>query len=86
MVEHLPGVREVVGTIPSRVIPKTLKMVPDASLLSARHLTDRSRTCGRFPLLSTVKYDRVECYINVPVIEHSSVAALYLLQVGTITI
>ena len=49
VVERSPGVREVVGSIPCRVIPKTLKMVLDASLLSARHLKDRSRTYGRFP-------------------------------------
>ena len=68
MVERSPGVREVVGSISGWVIPKTLKMVLDASLLSARHLKDRSRTYGRFPPLSTVKCDRVECYINVPAI------------------
>ena len=34
VVEHTPGVREVVGSIPDLVIPKTLKMVLDASLLS----------------------------------------------------
>ena len=49
VVEHSLGVREVVGLIPSRVIPKTIKMVLDASLLSARYLKDRSRTYGRFP-------------------------------------
>ena len=38
IVERLPGVHEVMGSISSRVIPKTLKMVHDASLLSARHL------------------------------------------------
>ena len=48
--EHSPGVREVVGSIPGQVIPKTLKIIPgrvipktlemilDVSLLSARHL------------------------------------------------
>ena len=46
VVERSPSVREVVGSIPGRVIPKTLKMVLDASLLSARHLKDRSRTYG----------------------------------------
>ena len=30
VVEHSAGVREVVGSIPGRVIPKTLKMVLDA--------------------------------------------------------
>ena len=49
VVEGLPGVREVVGLIPGQVIPKTLKMVLDASLLSAQHLMDRSKTYGRFP-------------------------------------
>ena len=39
--ERSPRKREVVGSIPDRVIPKTLtviKMVPDASLLSAQHI------------------------------------------------
>ena len=49
MVERSLGLQEVVGSIPGRVIPKTLKMVLDASLLSAWHLKDRSRTNGRFP-------------------------------------
>ena len=49
MVACLPGVQEVVGSIPSRVIPKTLKMELDASLLSAQHLKDRSMTHDRFP-------------------------------------
>ena len=48
MVERSAGVREVVGSIPSQVIPKTLKMVLDASMLSARHLKVRSRMYGRF--------------------------------------
>ena len=43
-----PGVREVVGLIPGRVIPNTLKMVLYASLHSAWHLKDRSRTYGWF--------------------------------------
>ena len=43
VVECLPGVQEVMGSIPGWVIPKTLKMVLDASLLSAWHLKDRSR-------------------------------------------
>ena len=63
LVQHLPGVREVVGSISGRVIPKTLKMELDASLLSTRHLKERSRTYGRFPPLSTVKCDLLECYI-----------------------
>ena len=33
----LPGVQEVVGSIPDQVIPKTLKMGLSACLLSARH-------------------------------------------------
>ena len=34
-----PPKREVVGSIPDRVIPKdVIKMVPDASLLSAQHI------------------------------------------------
>ena len=49
--ECLPGVRVVVGSIPSRVIPKTLKLVLDASVLSARHLKDRLKTYGRFPVV-----------------------------------
>ena len=49
VVERSPDVREVLVSIPDRVIPKTVKMVLDASLLSARHLKDRSRTYGRFP-------------------------------------
>ena len=49
VVERSPGVREVVGSIPGRVIPKTLQMVLDAFWLSARNLKDRSRTYGRFP-------------------------------------
>ena len=49
VVECSNGVRKVVGSIPSRVILKTLKMVLDASLLSARYLKDRSRTYGRIP-------------------------------------
>ena len=49
VVECSPGVQEVVGSIPGHVIPKTSKMVFDASLRSAQNLTDRSRTYGRFP-------------------------------------
>ena len=48
VVQHLPGVWDVVGSIPGWVIPKTLKMVLDTSLLSVWHLKDRSRTYGRF--------------------------------------
>ena len=51
VVECSPGVPEVMGSIPSRVIPKTLKMVPDASLLRNRHLKDRLRTYGQFPIV-----------------------------------
>ena len=40
VVDHSSGVQEVVGSIPSQVIRKTLKMVLDASLLSARYLKD----------------------------------------------
>ena len=35
MVEHLPRVREVAGSIPGRVIPNTLKMVVMAALFGA---------------------------------------------------
>ena len=41
VVERSPGVQEVLGSIPGRVIPNTLYMVFVASLLSARHLKDR---------------------------------------------
>ena len=37
--ERSPRERKVVGSIPDRVIPKTLlKIVPDASLLGAQHI------------------------------------------------
>ena len=36
--------REVAGSIPSRVIPKTLKMVLAALSLGAQHLESRART------------------------------------------
>jgi len=39
--EPSPREREVVGSIPDRVIPKSLKTVPDASLLSAITYKDR---------------------------------------------
>ena len=68
VVERSAGVREVVGSIPGQVIPKTLKMVLDASLPSARHLKGQIKDIWSVPPLSTVKCDRVECYINVPVI------------------
>ena len=42
---------EVVGSITGHVIPKTFKMVLDASLLSARHLKDRSRKVVGFPVV-----------------------------------
>ena len=48
VVECLPGVREVMGSIPCQVIPKTLKMVLDTSLL----LKERSRIYGRFPAVN----------------------------------
>ena len=38
MVERSPHEWEVVCSIPDRVIPKTLKIVSDASLLSAQHI------------------------------------------------
>ena len=44
VVERSPGVREVTGSIPGQVIPKTLKMGLYASLPSTWHLKDRSRT------------------------------------------
>ena len=49
VVECLPGVWEVVGSISGRVIAKTFKMVIDASLLSAQHLKVRSRKYGQLP-------------------------------------
>ena len=49
VLECSPGVQEVVSSILSRVIPKTLKMILDASLLSALHLKVRSRKRGQFP-------------------------------------
>ena len=67
VVERSPGVREVVGSIPCQVIPKTFKLVLDASLLSVQHLKERPRKYGVSPL-STVKCDQVGCYINVPAI------------------
>ena len=51
VVERLPVVRELVGLFPGRVIPKTLRKVIDASLLSDGHLKDRSRTYSRFPVV-----------------------------------
>ena len=48
MVESSPGVWEAVGLIPSQVIPRTVKMALDASLLSAQHLKVRLRTYGLF--------------------------------------
>ena len=51
VLECSPGVQEVVSSILSRVIPKTLKMVLNASLLSALHSKNRSRTYGRFPIV-----------------------------------
>ena len=47
-VECSPGVRDVMGSIPSQVIPKTLKMVLGAFLLSTRHLKVRPRKYGWF--------------------------------------
>ena len=38
VVARSPRVREVVGSIPGRVIPKTLKLVVAASAPSARHI------------------------------------------------
>ena len=43
MVEYPLCDREVVGSIPSRVIPKTLKMVLAALSLGAQHLESRAR-------------------------------------------
>ena len=37
VIEPLPGVQEVIDSIPGQVIAKTLKMVLGASLLSAQH-------------------------------------------------
>ena len=64
------GVREVMGLIPGQVIPKTSKIIPDASLLSAWHLKVRSRKYGRFP--------QVGCYISVPAIYYLGAATPYL--------
>ena len=46
--ERSPGVREVVGSTLSWVMPKTLKIVLGALLLSARHLKFRPWKYGRF--------------------------------------
>ena len=51
MVERLPGVQEVMGSTPDRVISKTLKMVLDASLLKPWHLKVRSRNMVVFPIV-----------------------------------
>jgi len=53
--EHSPREQEVVGSIP--VIPKTLKMVPDASLLGAQHI----RT-GLAPLSSQTSLKKRDGY------------------------
>ena len=37
VVECSPGVQEVVGAIPGRVMPKTFKMVHAVALLSFQH-------------------------------------------------
>ena len=39
--------REVAGSIPGRVIPKTLKMVPGALSLGAQHKESRARNQNR---------------------------------------
>ena len=44
MVERQLCDREVVGSIPDRVIPKTLKTVLAALSLGAQHLESRART------------------------------------------
>ena len=49
VVGYSPGVWEVMSSVSGQVIPKTFKMVLDASLLSAQHLKIGSRTYGRFP-------------------------------------
>ena len=49
VVEDSRGVKEVVGSIPNQVIPKTLQMVFDASLLSALQSNVRSTIIGQFP-------------------------------------
>ena len=48
VVERSPGVQEVVGSIPGRVIPKTCNMVLDASLLGTQHSKVRTRKYGWF--------------------------------------
>ena len=48
MVEHFFGVRKVVGSILSRVIPKTLKVVLGASLLRMQHSKVRPGKYGQF--------------------------------------
>ena len=42
-VEHSAMVRKVVGSIPGRVIPKTSKIVLDASLLSAPAIKEKDQ-------------------------------------------
>jgi len=46
VVEHPATVRKVVGSTPSRVIPKIPKMVLDASLLDAQQVREGSRVSG----------------------------------------
>ena len=52
VVKHSPAVHEFVGLIPSQVIPKTLKMVLDASLLSTQkfYRIDQGHMVG-FPVI-----------------------------------
>ena len=49
VVECAPCVQEVVGSFPGWVIPKTLKMLFKASLLSTLHLMVRLRIYSLFP-------------------------------------
>ena len=87
VVECTPGIWEVVDSFPSQVIPTTLKMewylAPHAKRSA---LKGKTKELWLVYPLSTVKYDQVGKYINVPAIWHSLVEAPYLLQVGTITI
>ena len=47
VVEFSPNVWDVMGSFPSHVMPKSLKMVLDASLLSAQLSKVRSWKCGQ---------------------------------------
>ena len=84
VVECSPGVQEVMASIPSWIISMILKMAPGVPLPSVQQ--GYTKEIWSVFQLSTVKRDRVRCYINMLAKKHSGVAVLYLLQVGTVTI